>query len=434
MNHPNTQPAVAAFLLHHWSDMPRTTSEGRPRSGPSPLRHLYVSAVRLTVVAWAIALPGAAFAQDTREGIHTAEQAAKAGQLKAYRPSRGEEILDRVTQRLTLAPSGFYPYFGSVYSGGGFTLGAAYRQFVSDRTSLTVSGLYSIKNYKLIDATYDVPAVRKRPQLTFKVGWRDATQVAYHGLSIDSPEDRTSFRMEQAYGGAEVTARPGGWTVFRGGVTFEDFTLSEGSGSAPSIEEVFTPATAPGLGQNPTYVHALASAGIDTRPAAGYARRGGLYEVVYHNYNDSDDSLSFDLLETQVVQHIPVLRENWVFSLRGELRSALHEEDTVPFFLLPHLGSGSTLRGYSSWRFRDRHSLLFSGEYRWIPNRLAFDAALFYDTGMVADRFEALTIGRFMSDFGFGVRFHSPVATPLRIELAKGSEGLRLVFAGSAAF
>ena len=38
------------------------------------------------------------------------------------------------------------------------------------------------------------------------------------------------------------------------------------------------------------------------------------------------------------------------------------------------------------------------------------------------------------SDVGFGVRFHSLVATPLRIELAKGSEGLRLVFAGSAAF
>jgi hypothetical protein len=32
------------------------------------------------------------------------------------------------------------------------------------------------------------------------------------------------------------------------------------------------------------------------------------------------------------------------------------------------------------------------------------------------------------------VRFHSPVATPLRIELAKGREGVQLVFAASAAF
>ena len=62
------------------------------------------------------------------------------------------------------------------------------------------------------------------------------------------------------------------------------------------------------------------------------------------------------------------------------------------------------------------------------------DAALFYDTGTMADRFDSLTHRNMKSDFGFGIRFHSLVATPLRIEIAKGSEGLRLVFAGSAAF
>ena len=38
------------------------------------------------------------------------------------------------------------------------------------------------------------------------------------------------------------------------------------------------------------------------------------------------------------------------------------------------------------------------------------------------------------TDFGIGVRFHSLLATPLRVEWAKGNEGSRLVFAGSAAF
>jgi hypothetical protein len=32
------------------------------------------------------------------------------------------------------------------------------------------------------------------------------------------------------------------------------------------------------------------------------------------------------------------------------------------------------------------------------------------------------------------MRFHGPAETPLRMELAKGREGLHLVFAGSAAF
>jgi hypothetical protein len=32
------------------------------------------------------------------------------------------------------------------------------------------------------------------------------------------------------------------------------------------------------------------------------------------------------------------------------------------------------------------------------------------------------------------MRLHTPFATPLRIELAKGKEGYNLVFGGSAAF
>jgi hypothetical protein len=33
------------------------------------------------------------------------------------------------------------------------------------------------------------------------------------------------------------------------------------------------------------------------------------------------------------------------------------------------------------------------------------------------------------SDYGFGVRLHGPFATPLRIEVAKSPEGLRLIVA-----
>ena len=223
-------------------------------------------------------------------------------------------------------------------------------------------------------------------------------------------------------------------SIFSAGATYEGYTIKSAPGDLISIEDVYTPSTAPGLGENPAYVHTTISAGYDWRPGADYARRGGLYEVALHRYSDRADTLSFDRLDAQVVQHLPILRENWVVSLRGQLQTTLDDADQVPYFLLPSLGSGSTLRAYSSWRFRDRHSLLFSGEWRWIPNRLGLDMALFYDAGMVANRFEAISVGDLITDFGVGIRFHSPVATPLRIELAKGREGVQLVFAGSAAF
>jgi hypothetical protein len=375
-------------------------------------------------------------AQQSRASIIAAEQAEKATQATPYSPSRGEQIFLELKRDLLEVPSGFYPYFDSVYSGGGFTLGAGYRSFYGDRTFWDVKGLLSISGYKLIELSTSSPGhASERLDVGARVGWRDATQVAFYGTGIDSPEgDRANFRMKQLYAGGDVRVRPVRWVFLGAGLLVEDFSLEQGQGSFPSIEEVYTPDSAPGLGVSPTYVHSSVSSGIDWRPLPGYARRGGLYELSYHRYDDTDDTFTFDRLDGDIVQHLPILRENWVLSFHGAVRTTLSDTDVVPYFLLPALGSGSTLRGYSSWRFRDRHSLLLSGEFRWIPNRLGLDMALFYDTGKVTSRFDDLSLRGLKSDVGVGVRFHGPATTPLRIELARGTEGMRLVFAGSAAF
>ena len=110
------------------------------------------------------------------------------------------------------------------------------------------------------------------------------------------------------------------------------------------------------------------------------------------------------------------------------------DTDTVPFFLLPYLGGGDTLRGYSAGRFRDRHILLLQGEFRWIPNRTGLDMALIFDTGKVTSRRNALDLKGLSNDVGVEVRFHGPTVTPLRLGVARGNEGWHLVFGGSAAF
>ncbi len=395
----------------------------------------HVSSAAILGLVLVVAHGQPAAAQDSRAAVIAAAQAEKAKALAPYVPNAAERRLVRLKRGFLEDPGGVYPYFGSVYSGGGFTLGAGYRQFYGDRTHADVKGMYSLKNYKLIEVSTDSRGhADGRLDLHARAGWRDATQIAFHGLGTTSPEDPANFRMKQSYAGGNLDVRPGGYTIVGGGVSYEDFTLAEGTGPVPSIEEVFTPATAPGLGASPTYLHSFASGGIDSRPSPGYARRGGLYGLAYHNYADRDDTYSFDRMDAEIVQHIPILRENWVISLHGLLQTTLDNDDVVPYFLMPSLGSGSTLRGYSSWRFRDRHALLMSAEWRWIPNRRGIDMALFYDTGKVTPRFDDLSLKGLKSDVGIGIRFHSPLATPLRIELATGSEGMRLVFAGSAAF
>ena len=188
------------------------------------------------------------------------------------------------------------------------------------------------------------------------------------------------------------------------------------------------------MGEKITYIHTQGAIGFDWRTSPGYTRRGGYYGVTVHDYMDRDEDFGFDVVEYEAIQHIPILREAWVISLHALAQTAYSKSDQqIPFFMLPSVGGGSSLRGFSSWRFRDNNSLLLQAEWRIMANRFV-DAAFFYDAGKVTVRASDLDLDGLKSDYGFGVRFHGPFATPLRIELAKSNEGLGLVFSASPVF
>ena len=380
----------------------------------------------------------AAAAAQTPSGPSRAEaiaesQAEKAKQLATRVPPGAERALKWIKDEFIDEPSGLYPLFGSVYAGGGFALGAGYRRYYGDNTYWDAKVLQSIRNNRLVELSTDSwNHAGGRLDLHARAGWRDAPGVPFHGLGIDSPKDAAGFGLTQTYVGGEVAFRPMAYTHVKAGLSHEDYSIGSRSGRRPPIETMFTSLTAPALGLDPAYWHGTASVGVDWRPTPGYARSGGLYEVRYHRYSGGVDD--FDRLEGEVVQHVPLVRENYVLSLHGQAESILTDDAIVPFYLLSSLGGSDTLRGYESWRFRDRHAALTTAELRWIPNRNSVDVALFYDAGMVAPEFGDLSFRRFKSDVGVGVRFHGPRSTPMRIEVAKGREGLRIVFAGSAAF
>ncbi|MGE3841147.1 MAG: hypothetical protein AB7I50_06130 [Vicinamibacterales bacterium] len=395
-------------------------------------RAFSIGSAFLIALAWA----SAATAQESRADTIAQAQAEKARNLEPYRPGRAEEFVIGLKDGFLSSPSGLYPLFGSIYSGGGLAAGAGFRQYYGDNTFFDIKGLYSIRSYKWLEVSTDsIGLSRGRVSLHAAGGWRDLTQVAFYGLGPDTPnEGRVNFGLEERYVEAELDSRPLRLMVFSVGAGYEKYDSKRARGKQPSIEDVFTPDTAPGIGEDPEFLHARGRVGLDWRPASGYARKGGLYQVQYHDYRDRDDRFSFNRLDTELVQHLPIWRERFILSLRGRMESVLDDGDLVPYFLLPSLGSGSTLRGYSSWRFRDRHSMLLQAEWRWTPNRTGLDFAFFYDTGKVTARRADLDFDGLKSDFGIGARFHGPAATPVRIELARSDEGLRLVFGGSAAF
>ena len=153
--------------------------------------------------------------------------------------------------------------------------------------------------------------------------------------------------MTQAYGGAEIAWRPLAYARLQGGdvrglhdgVAFRRRAAAD-RGDVHRADRARARARSTPCWHNDDL-------GIDWRPSPGYARRGGLYQVRYHRYAGGVDD--FERVEGEVVQHVPLVRENWVLSLHGHADSILSDDAVVPY--LPSLGGGDTLRGYSGWQF-----------------------------------------------------------------------------------
>jgi outer membrane protein assembly factor BamA len=186
---------------------------------------------------------------------------------------------------------------------------------------------------------------------------------------------------------------------------------------------------------SPDYGRSHVFAEFDSRTSPGYTTRGGLYRVVFADYRQTNAGLhSFTRFDVEAQHFFPILRENSVFALRA-LATSTHTApgESVPDVLLPDLGGSHTLRGYLTWRFRDRNRVHLTGEYRWRAGHFV-DMALFMDAGQVAPAFSSIDLKDFRKTYGVGMSFHTPVSTVTRIELARSSEATSLLFSFSPSF
>jgi surface antigen Omp85-like protein len=395
----------------------------------------------IAVVALVVGIGTSVAAQEpepaTRAAAIEQEQAEKAKDLEPYVPDKVEALLNKFEGILTGGVPKWHPFLDSAYAGGGFTLGLGYLHFVSPYNQIDLRGSYSALGYKRVEAEFRAPRLfHRRGELTVLGGWREATQARFYGIGMDtSKDDRTSFDFRQPRASASLTLWPTRrLLMLNGGAELSQWSQRPGEGNNPSVDVVYTPQELPGLGTTTTYLHSQGTVGFDWRPAQGYARRGGFYGVTLHDYADSDEKFGFRQVDYEVTQHFPILREAWVISLHGLAQTTFTKSDQqIPFFLLPSNGSGSTLRGFKSQRFRDQNSLLLQAEWRIMVNRF-LDTAVFYDAGKVTARRADLNLEGLKSDIGFGARFHGPFATPLRIEVARGDEGWAFIFVTHPAF
>jgi len=293
-----------------------------------------------TLLAWVAVLLGSgrtvgAQAQEpSRIGVIEQAQAEKVKTLHPYPVSTGERIMNKVEDITVNGGLHWHPYFENAYRGGGFALGAGYMHHVSPYNLLDVRGSYSIRNYKRAEVEFMAPRMfHRRGSLSLLGGYREATEVGFYGIGTDTDkDDRANFAFDRWYGSALMTVRPTRrFLTLRGGLELTEWNTKPGEGTAPSVEEIYNPATLPGLGSRITYLHSQGTVGFDWRTSPGYSRRGGFYRVTAHDYNDRDRVFGFRQMEYEAIQHIPVLREAWVFSFRARAMTTIEKGEELSY-------------------------------------------------------------------------------------------------------
>ncbi|MDX1661295.1 MAG: BamA/TamA family outer membrane protein, partial [Gemmatimonadota bacterium] len=223
-------------------------------------------------------------------------------------------------------------------------------------------------------------------------------------------------------------------------VGWERSTVFEGDAiDDPDAVEVFPEIRLP--------PHETASAGaalgLDLRDSPGHPTRG-VFVMGAADWYRSTDAFDFEWLhwKAEAQAHLPLGSEWHVLSLRATVEEAepSEEEGAIPFEYLPTLGGSRSLRGYDSWRWRDRAAVGGTVEFRYrvwqehTPDPATagvLEAALFYDVGKVGPSLDDIETGDLENAYGMVVRMYLLESQLFSAGFGLGGEAPRFVFSVS---
>ncbi|MBL8725792.1 MAG: BamA/TamA family outer membrane protein [Planctomycetes bacterium] len=288
----------------------------------------------------------------------------------------------------------------------------------------------------------------ERGRLFARGGYEKTLTRRYFGRGSRSrPEDESSYTEELSalgFGIRDTLDGQGGDWLWRADLHAEQHGLSGGRvQGVPSTSNVEAYAADYARGDGVTQAWLLLSLAHDTRdslhqPYSGH-RVGVSANLAQQSEGRSGGVLGFD---AQQVWTLPPLfhqggngREE--HPPTDSLAIGGYVQETVgslPFYSLPSLGGGSTLRSYIENRFTDRAAAHGTVEYRAgiVPRGYAFSdtirierisAALFYDLGTVAGSVDALSRARWHHSYGVGLRIGFAREAVFRIDVGWGTEG-----------
>src|SRR5580704_1873354 len=335
-----------------------------------------------------------------------------------------------------------HPTLATVAPGGGLTGGIGYdpnrlspRQLQNSfRASVSTKGYWLAQ----ADTTY---RVSNTYSLEAYARGRRMTELPFYGVGQSSLQGNlTDFSLTERVVGGSAYVRP--MPAFAIGARVEGLwpiVHAGGSSSVPSIDTRFTSVTAPGLDDQPAFVHYQVFANFDYPSGQNETPRHGVdLKADYNIYHDlSDSRFSFNRLFVEAQARFEIAGPDRKLTLHA-LTSAtsVGTGSDVPFYFQETLGGAqnllgfheallgsdetvATLRGFDDYRFRDRNLMLVQAEFRqkiWAQ----FDATFFVDAGKVTHDASQLGLTGLKHDVGVSISFMRVDATIIRFDFSFG--------------
>jgi hypothetical protein len=323
---------------------------------------------------------------------------------------------------------------GMIPGAGWLTAGPAYRRwFAGDRVVFNSSAAVSWRAYTTAQARVEFPRLaRSRLAFGSQVRWDDSTQVSFFGEGpASSVAQRSEYRIRAGAVDGYATLRPVEWVGIRAGLGLMAPSLLRRSGTfkrdLPDTRDVFPDNVAYSVSEQPTFARREVAITADTRDFPGHPTGGTIVRALAAQYTDRvSDLFSHTRYEAEAGHFFPLADRRVIVGVHGRIvATAAGEGHFVPLYLQPALGGDQSLRSYANYRFHDRHLVVVNAEARFAL-MTHLDVAVFLDAGNVAPRLGALDLDR--RSAGAGIRLHTRRETFARLDVARGSEGWRVLF------
>jgi len=319
--------------------------------------------------------------------------------------------------------------FGGTGTGSGMgpVVTPFHRDFLGRGIEVEVPLVYTHRAYQSYQVQGRIPLGSEnfvqRLRLELGAGYSSRAADDFFGIGNDSrSDDESSFRTVTREASAGFAAELNDdWKAGLRGVYRNVGVTNPTTGD--SLQDQAGSVSVPGL-FGATMGSAAFSIGRDTQVREDFAFKGSLDQLEV-SFNDSVGKGDFRYWRYRLTsQHfIPLTNDNRkVIAFRALLET---NRGRVPFFDMPFLGSQQTLRGFESFRFRDRTALALTLEYRYrIWPRI--DAGLFVDEGQVAPELGDLGLDRFHTGYGARLFVWPKPNTPISIDYGRSRETWRL--------